>query len=154
MADDLGVVLLTNGLGGMARMAVDLGQVYSKYDCVLAANLHSAVPVDRHIFVKRVRVWVVADGFISPLNAQSLVGFRPGPPARWRFVAGAGEGRAVEIDLIADMLPDKNTTVLRFVRPAGAPATGEDLPTECAVSLTVRVDLVDRNFHWETRRQI
>jgi len=153
MADDLGLVLLTNGLGGMARMAVDLGQVYSKYDCVLAANLHSAVPVDRHIFVKRVRVWVVADGFISPFNAQSLVGFRPGPPARWRFVAGAGQGRAVEIDLIADMLPDKNTTVLRFVRPAGAPATGEDLPAECAVSLTVRVDLVDRNFHWETRRQ-
>ena len=33
------LVLLTNGLGGMARMCVDLGAVRSKYDCVLGANL-------------------------------------------------------------------------------------------------------------------
>ena len=151
-AEDLGLVLLTNGIGGMARMAVNLGQTTSKYDCVLGANLHPAVPVDRHIFVKRIRAWVVADGFISALNAQSLVSFIPGPPARWCFVAGAGAGRSVEIHLIADMLPDTNTTVLRFVRPAVAPAAGQDLPAECLVSLTVRVDLVDRNFHWETHR--
>jgi predicted glycogen debranching enzyme len=152
LADDLGLVLLTNGIGGMARMAVDLGQVSSKYDCVLGANLHPAVPVDRHIFVKRIRAWVVADGFISALNAQSLVSFTPGPPARWCFVAGAGDRRAVEIHLVADMLDRQNTTVLRFTRPKEAPATGRDLPPECIVSVTVRVDLVDRNFHSEAHR--
>ncbi len=152
LADDLGLALLTNGIGGMARMSVDLGLTNSKYDAVLAANLHPAVPVDRHVFVKRVRVWVVADGFITMLNAASLVSFTPGPPAHWRFVAGAGGGRAVEIHLVADMLPEKNSTVLRFIRPAQPPAAGEDLPPECRVSLTVRVDLVDRNFHSETSR--
>jgi len=152
LADELGMVLLTNGIGGMARMAVDLGQVSSKYDCVLGANLHPAVPVDRHIFVKRIRAWVVADGFISALNAQSLVSFTPGPPARWRFIAGAGDHRAVEIHLVADMLPDQNTTVLRFIRPKQAPDFGRDLPAEGLVSVTVRVDLVDRNFHSETHR--
>src|SRR5207253_1860877 len=80
LAQDLGLVLLTNGAGAMARMAVDLGQTTSKYDCVLGANLHPTVPVDRHIFVKRIRAWVVADDFISALNAQSLVSFTPGPP--------------------------------------------------------------------------
>ena len=34
------LVLLTNGIGGMARMCVDLGRVNSKYDCVLGANLN------------------------------------------------------------------------------------------------------------------
>ena len=37
------------------RMCIDLGAVKSKYDCVLGANLHPNFPVDRHIFVKRIR---------------------------------------------------------------------------------------------------
>ncbi|HSH15323.1 MAG TPA: glycogen debranching enzyme N-terminal domain-containing protein, partial [Verrucomicrobiae bacterium] len=147
-----GLVLLTNGRGGMARLQVDLGSVRSKYDCVLGANLHPSVPVDRHLFLKRVRVWVVAEGFVTPLNGETLIGFTPGPPAEWRFVANAGDGRAVEIQLVADMLPDKNITVLRFCRPPGPPAFGEDLPEESRVTLTVRPDLLDRNFHHEARR--
>jgi len=152
LPQNTGLVLLTNGIGGMARMQVNLGHVKSKYDCVLGANLHPSIPVDRHIFVKRIRAWVVADGFISALDQQSLIGFVPGPPARWIFAASAGDGRAVEIHLVADMLAGRNTTVLRFTRPPGAPALGRDLPAQGRVSLTVRVDLVDRNFHFETRR--
>jgi starch synthase (maltosyl-transferring) len=145
-------VLLTNGVGGMARLQVNLGTVKSKYDCVLGANLHPSVPVDRHIFVKRIRVWVVADGFISTLNQESLIAFTPGPPAQWRFVAGAGEDRSVEIQLVADMLHGENTTVLRFSRPSAEPAEGHDLPPHAKVTLTVRVDIEDRNFHTETHR--
>ncbi len=148
--DDL--VLLTNGIGGMARMCVDLGCVKSKYDCVLAANLHPSLPVDRHIFVKRVRVWVNADGFNSPLDGENLVAFDAGSPARWRFVANAGDGRSIEIHLTADMLPQRNTTVLHFHRPQSSPSSGKDLPEHCDVRLTVRVDVEDRNFHAETHR--
>ena len=145
-----GLVLLTNGIGGMARMPIDLGNVQSKYDCVLGANLHPSVPVDRHVFVKRVRVWVAADGFIVALNGKNLVSFTPGPPAVWRFVASVGDGRAVEIYLTADMLDQRNTTVLRFSRPAHVPPFGQDLPASAEVRLTVRVDIEDRNFHAET----
>src|SRR6185369_10171345 len=144
--------LLTNGIGGMARLQVNLGEVRSKYDCALAANLHPSVPVDRHVLVKRIRVWVVADGFISPLNRESLLDFTPGPPARWHFVASAGDGRAVEIHLLADMLPERNTTIFRFRRVNRPPAFGTDLPDEARVSLTIRVDIEDRNFHTETHR--
>jgi glycosidase len=146
------LALLTNGTGAMARLAADLGTVRSKYDCVLGANLHATVPVDRHVFVKRLRAWVNADGFITPLNAANLVAFTPGPPAHWRFVANAGDGRSVEIHLLADMVPGKNTTLLRFVRPPHAPALGRELPAECSLSLTVRFDLEDRSFHCETKR--
>ena len=150
VTDPDAVVLLTNGLGGMARLAVDLGRVRSKYDCVLGANLHPRVPVDRHIFVKRVRVWVNADGFITPLHAENLVEFSAGPPASWRFVASAGDARAVEIQLCTDMLSGRNATVLRFDRPAASLPFGRELPSEALVSLTVRVDIEDRNFHTET----
>ncbi len=146
------MVLLTNGRGGMARLCVDLGRVTSKYDCLLGANLHPNLPVDRHILVKRMRAWVNADGFISPLDFRCLDAFQPGPPAVWDFVANAGDGRTVEIQLKAEMLDGRNTTVVQFSRPTAARASGKQLPAEARVRLTVRLDLEDRNFHWETKR--
>lgn len=146
-----GRVLLTNGRGGMARLAVDFGAIESKYDCLLGANLHPEVPVDRHIFAKRARLWANADGFLSPLNADNLLDFTAGPPARWRFLAHAGDGRGAEIRVAAAMLPGRNTTVLRLWRPPTPPPEGRDLPPGADVRLTVRVDIEDRNFHHETK---
>jgi predicted glycogen debranching enzyme len=146
------IALLTNGRGGMARLCVDFGNITSKYDCLLGANLDPDLPVDRHIFAKRARLWMVADGFVTPLDAENLVAFTAGPPAQWNFVASAGDGRAVEIEVTAEMVPLQNTTVLRFRRPARSVPFGTDLPPEARVSLTVRVDIEDRNFHCETQR--
>ena len=146
------LVLLTSGLGGMARLCVDLGRVNSKYDCVLGANLNPDFPVDRHVFVKRLRVWVNADGFLSPLDFKNLASFEIGPPAVWNFVASAGDGRTVEIELHAEMVEGENTTVFHFSRPSAGRATGKQLPADADVRLTVRFDIEDRNFHWETKR--
>jgi glycogen debranching enzyme/glycosidase len=146
------LALLTNGIGGMARICIDLGRVNSKYDCVLGANLHPSVPVDRHVFVKRMRVWANADGFLSPLDAKSLASFDASPQAVWQFIANAGDGRTVEIELRAKMLQEKNTTVFSFSRPAANRAHGKQLPPDADVRLTVRFDIEDRNFHWETKR--
>ncbi|MDW7979872.1 MAG: amylo-alpha-1,6-glucosidase [Verrucomicrobiales bacterium] len=149
---DDALALLTNGIGGMAQIRVDLGSIRSKYDCVLAANLHPRVPVDRHVFVKRIRVWVNADGFISPLDGRNLAAFEPGPPAVWEFVANAGDARTVQVCMVADMLEGANTTVFKFSRPSPERAVGKQLPPEADVRLTVRLDIEDRNFHWETQR--
>jgi len=146
------LVLLTNGLGGMARLCVDLGRVNSKYDCALGANLNPTVPVDRHVFVKRLRVWVNADGFLSPLDFKNLVSFNAGSPAVWNFLANAGDGRTLEIELRADMVEGKNTTMFHFSRPTKKLARGKQLPADADVRLTVRVDIEDRNFHSETKR--
>ena len=145
-----GMALLTNGRGAMARLHADLGAITSKYDCLLAANLHPNAPCDRHVFAKRVRAWVNADGFLTAMDGDNLVRFEPGPPARWVFVANAGDSRTVEITLTADMIPGRNTMVLRFSRPETPPRIGADLPHACTVSLTLRVDLEDRGFHSET----
>jgi predicted glycogen debranching enzyme len=146
------LVLLTNGRGGMARICVDLGRILSKYDCVLGANLHPTLPVDCHVLAKRIRVWVNAHGFISPLDFRSLESFIPGPPAVWNLVANAGDGRTVEIQMSSSMLEGRNTTAFRFSRPTAAQASGKQLPSEADVRLTVRIDLEDRGFHSETRR--
>ncbi len=145
------LVLLTNGRGGMARLCVDLGRVNSKYDCVLGANLNPSVPVDRHIFAKRIRVWVNANGFITPLDFQNLASFSAGPPAVWNFVANAGDGHTVQIEVRAEMIEGSNTTQFHFARPSEASAAGKQLPPEADVRLTVRVDIEDRNFHTETK---
>jgi starch synthase (maltosyl-transferring) len=144
------IALLTNGVGGMARMCVDLGRVKSKYDCALGANLHAEVPVDRHVFVKRVRAWVNAAGFITALDSTNLMRFEAGPPAVWRFRASAGDGSAVEVELTADMLEGRNTTVLDFRLVSFQDVKGT--PRDGDVRLTVRLDIEDRNFHSETER--
>jgi predicted glycogen debranching enzyme len=161
-----GLVLLTNGRGGMARLGVDFGAIRSKYDCLLGANLHPSIPVDRHVFAKRARVWVNADGFISPLDARNLTAVRAGNAGHWRFDAHAGDGRTVTIELTAWMAPGANTTVLQFHRPALGPKdvspgvmqrmgegeSGAGGGVLGDVRLTVRVDVEDRNFHQETKR--
>lgn len=140
-----GLVLLTNGRGAMARIPADLGQVTSKYDCLLGANLDPHDPCDRHVLVKRARAWVNVDGFLTALDAVSLESVEPGPPAIWTFQVNAGDGRRLRLWLEADMIQDRNAVKLRF----GRPKAGEIL-LEASVSLIVRLDLEDRSFHQET----
>ncbi len=147
-----GLALLTNGRGGMARIHSDPAHVESKYDALLAANLHPSAPSERHVLAKRARVWVIADGFLTSLGRATLLAFEPGPPARWRFAANAGDGRRVALRMTAWMPGGENTTVLRFERERGSIDLGPTLPDGAEVRLTVRIDLEDRSFHAETRR--
>ncbi len=145
-----GLALLTNGRGGMARLHGDLGAIASKYDCLLAANLHPSAPSDRHVLAKRLRAWVNADGFVTALDGHNLLSFEGGPTARWSFLASAGDGRRVELHLEAQMPEDQNALVLRWSRPANAGGEA-DLPADLSVRVTVRIDLEDRSFHGETQ---
>jgi starch synthase (maltosyl-transferring) len=147
-ADSL--VLLVNGRGGMARLGVDLGHIKSKYDCALGANLNPDYPVDRQVLVKRLRGWISADGFVTPLNLQNLASFEIGQPAVWNFVAEAGDSRTVELQMTADMLEASNTTIFTFARQPGARPT--DLPPPFDARVIIRVDIEDRDFHSETHR--
>jgi hypothetical protein len=50
------------------------------------------------------------------------------------------------------MLEESNTTICSFSRPTAAQAVGKQLPAKADVRLTVRVDIEDRGFHGETKR--
>jgi len=142
-----GLVLLTNGRGGMARMHADFGATLSKYDCVLGANLPAEVPADRWILVKRVRAWVNADGFITALDRQNLRELRAGAPATWTFLANAGGGRRVGVRISAQFVGQNNCVSLALERFA---AESGELPPEARVHVTLRFDLEDRSMHAET----
>jgi glycogen debranching enzyme len=154
------LVLLTNGRGGMSRMAVDLGRIRSKYDALLAANLDPNWPVDRHVFVKRLRVWADAEGFITPLDERTLLRFEPGPPAVWHFRAPAGDNGFVTLRLAVGMVAGQNLVALQFERgqddlgskPHRESCHGVSVRVSPRMRLTVRLDIEDRNFHWETKR--
>ena len=138
------MVLLTNGRGAMARFCVDLGSVKSKYDCLLGANLHDSLPVDRHVFVKRARVWVDAGGLISRLDERHLVSFCLEPIPTWHFRVATATGNFALISMHAQMVPLLNTTILCFKLESGV--------QEVMLKLIVRVDIEDRSFHNETHR--
>lgn len=142
--DDL--VLLTNGRGGMARVRVDLGRVCSKYDCLLGANLHPTLPVDRHVFVKRMRVWARAADFITELNQAVLVSLGVGRAGRWEFEVPAGGGKRVSV--VMQLMMARGRNEVRAVFRSSRVGLGDAIP----VALTVRVDLEDRSFHGETLR--
>lgn len=146
-----GLVLLTNGRGAMARVHTDLGRIASKYDALLAANLHPEAPCDRHVLVKRLRAWANADGFLSSLEGAHLLAFQAGPPARWTFRVPAGDGRAALLRLELELQEGHNTVRVRLERLAQPPSSGDPLPPEASLRVTLRFDLEDRSFHQETR---
>ena len=69
------------------------------------------------MLAKRLRAWVNADGFITALDGHNLVRLEAGPPARWTFLASAGDGRRVELCLEAHMPGGQNAVVLRWPAP-------------------------------------
>ncbi len=148
------LVLLTNGRGAMSRIRADLGAIRSKYDCLLGANLHPDFPVDRHVFVKRARIWVNADGFYSQLSAANLAALTPEPPAKWNFIVSAGDARIVHLQLTVDLIEERNTLVLKLERlsEVSIPQRWKNriLSPKAHVSVTVRLDIEDRSFHSET----
>jgi len=62
------------------------------------------------------------------------------------------DGRTVEIQLSVDMLEGRNTTVLDFSRPVISQFASKELAAQADVRLTARIDIEDRNFHSETKR--
>ncbi len=140
--------LATNGRGGMLRAGVSWGQLKSRYDALLAANLNPEIPEDRCILFSRCRAWVVYQGYSQEIGNDCLSAFRfnGGGPGKWRFQVPTGQGESVALDIWAEMLPSKNTVRLTFHRhPAGA--ARRRLDDRHPVQLILRPDIECRGFH-------
>ena len=140
-------VLLTNGRGAMSRFAINLGQITSKYDCVLGANLHPDVPVDRHVLVKRLRAWIQIEGFGIALDEDCLASFAWDGTATWEFDVPSTSGARVRLQMKARMVENENTVKFQWTR------LNSDAATDALrARLSFRVDIEDRSFHGETSR--
>jgi len=143
--------LSTNGRGAMSRARLRWGSLASRYDALLAANLHADYPVDRHIMFTRCRAWVRYQGYSCALDQSCLASFEDhGNRGRWRFQVPAGQGQEVHLAVDLAMLPGTNAIQLSFQRTArdGVP---DGLGDRREVALILRPDIEDRSFHHQTK---
>jgi predicted glycogen debranching enzyme len=144
--------LSANGRGGMLRAPVSWGSLASRYDALIAANLHPDCPEDRWVMLARCRAWVVYQGYSQDINLDSLQRFvlGDGRTGTWQYEIPAGQGQHLRLTLAAEMLPDRNALRLVFTRVAAGEAP-DRMPDATAVRLILRPDIEDRSFHETTK---
>ena len=150
------VFLDTNGRGGMLRAPLKWGELYSKYDALLAANLNPDYPEDRWIMFTRCRGWIVFQGYSTEISSDCLDQFdyEIGRGARWHYRIPTGQGEHIRLTIATAMVPGKNAVELVFHR---LPAPASDTKQHCQLSddqpvrLILRPDVEDRCFHDTTK---
>ncbi len=144
--------LNTNGRGGMLRIPVSWGKLTSRYDCLLAANLHAKIPEDRWIMFTRCRAWLVFQDYSQALNTDCLEGFALSDDegAYWHYHIPSGQGEDVLMTLGLKMIAAKNAVQLTFYRRPDGGAAGR-LEDNKPVQLILRPDIENRNFHQATK---
>lgn len=145
--------LLTNGRGAMAQVRACWGEIATQYDALLAANLHAAVPVDRHVLWTRCRGWVVNCGYSHAIDATCLEHFEASAGdgrATWHFHVPVGMGRRVPLTLSLRMSQGQNRVVLNVTRDLES-GDSETLADTCAVQVILRPDIESRGFHEKTK---
>ncbi len=146
------IFLATNGRGGMCHTPVEWGFLYSRYDCLLAANLNPAFPEDRWIMLTRLRAWAVYQGYSQELRPDLLEAFALDDhhACRWLFRIPAGQGESVRLEINLRMIQEENAVIFNFKRP-GAGSSADALADDKPVRLILRPDVEDRNFHETTK---
>lgn len=147
------MVLGTNGRGAMMRVHADWRRLESRYDALLAANLNPDFPEDRRIMLTRCRAWVVYQGYSQEVKLENLehFGFDYNGGAWWRYQLISGQGEHIVLQVRAFMTSERaNTMALHFERRYRISGEAE-LADDQAVTLIVRPDVEDRNFHESTK---
>jgi predicted glycogen debranching enzyme len=144
-------MLDTNGRGGMLRAGVSWGELASRYDALLAANLHGEFPVDRRVMFSRCRAWIVFQDYSQQIDGDCQTFFYfDGNQGFWQFQVPTGQGEYVFLTINAKMVSDKNAVRIFFYRhPAKEQA--QKLNDNTPIKLILRPDIEDRNFHETTK---
>ncbi len=146
--------LCTNSLGSMSLVSAAWGELRSKYDALLAANLDPDVPVDRTVLFTRCRAWVVYRDYSRSLDVGCQLSFRGGVQNRlqWDFRVPVGLGRHCELRAELSLSAERNRARLCFARlPAGDGTHGDELPDTEPISLILRPQIEDRGCHEVTK---
>jgi len=146
------LVLGTNGRGAMMRANARWGELKSRYDALLAANLDPEFPRDRQVMLTRVRGWVVFQGNSHEIAAPCLdsLAFGYGSRGFWRFTVPTGQGSHVTLIISARMETGADAVTLSFYREGAGDVPGR-LEDKRPVRLILRPDVEDRGFHHLTK---
>lgn len=146
------LLLGTNGHGAMSRAALAWGELNSRYDGLLAANLSNEFPENRRIMFARCRAWIVFQGFSREVcrSCMDMFCFDYRLGGLWRFRVPIGQGEYIMFYAGLQMIPGENAVQMFFSRFSDAEYPGQ-LPAGQAVTLILRPDIEDRSFHETTK---
>jgi len=146
------IFLGTNGRGAMLHSPVSWGNLTSRYDGLLAANLNPHYPEDRQVMFSRCRAWVIFQGYSQALNTDCLEMFRLAPDSSgiWQYHIPTGQGQHVLITARVEMVKDQNSVALSFFRHP-ADQLPERLADSKPLTIILRPDIENRNFHVSTK---
>lgn len=147
------LALDTNGRGAMMRVHADWWNLRSRYDALLAANLNPDFPEDRRILLTRCRAWVVFQGYSADVNLDCLArfGFDFQKGAWWRYRIPTGQGEHIVLQITLSMADDAANTVRLTARRLARIEAQQELDDSKPVTLIIRPDIEDRNFHFTTK---
>lgn len=151
MLDRNRFAVCTNNHGALAQVRIAWGELRSKYDGLLAANLDPAVPVDRHLMFPRCRGWLIYRDYSTELtiNCQQRFSMADDGTVRWQFGVPVGEGKLVPLEIALRMHPDANAISLTYSRRSATEP--DDLEDGAEVTLILRPDIDDRCNHGITK---
>jgi starch synthase (maltosyl-transferring) len=147
------LTLGANGRGAMLRVRGDWRELASRYDALLAANLYPEFPEDRRVLLTRCRGWIVYQGYSHEINLDGLQRFAFDYQAGgcWDYQIPTGQGEHIGLRITISMPADpSNTVALNFKRLESRPDQDE-LTDAVDVTLIIRPDIEDRNFHHTTK---
>ncbi|MCD6150068.1 MAG: glycogen debranching enzyme family protein, partial [Deltaproteobacteria bacterium] len=146
------LLLGTNGRGAMMRTSILWTRINSRYDALLAANLDPEIPVDRQIMFSRCRAWVVFQGYSQAINGDCLHSFTFDyhSAGQWNYRIPTGQGEHVHLMITMGMASGNNKIRLTFSRPESSD-NDRHLDNQQRVTLILRPDIEDRNFHQTTK---
>lgn len=146
------LMLGTNGQGSMMRSHLDWGNLDSRYDAFLAANLNEHYPEDRRILMTRCRGWIVFQGYSQEIGPETMERFGFDYPSTgcWEHKIPTGHGEHIRLSLCLEMEPGKNLTRMKLYRYPADNHIGR-LADHKPVTLILRPDIEDRNFHDTTK---
>jgi predicted glycogen debranching enzyme len=142
----------TNDRGAMLRTSVWWGNLASRYDALLGANLNPEFPENRWIMFTRCRMWVVYQDYSQEIGLECLNSFCYEYSSRgiWRYQVPTGQGEHVVINVGLNMVKGQNAVRIVFFRPSGG-RQEKWLADHKQVRLILRPDIEDRDFHDTTK---
>jgi len=141
-----------NEAGGICHLPVKWGEINSKYDGLLLANLSEDYPVDRQVMLSRTRCWIKHHGYSHELNFENMQSFERDELGQgiWDFKLPVGSGFMANIIVTIAMDPSCNRVLVKFERKLSG--NDEELLGDLdEVELIIRPDIEDRNFHTDTK---
>jgi predicted glycogen debranching enzyme len=134
------------------RARASWGELASRYDALLAANMNPELPEDRWIMLARCRAWLVFQGFSQEICNDCFFSFsfdyRDG--GIWRFQVPTGQGEHVFLNIRVTIVAEKNCLRMIFSRELTEGKNGL-LADNDPVRLILRPDVESRNFHETTK---